>query len=82
MGWADRVGAAEVGKYADIVTVDGDPLANLKVLRQVTFVMKGGAIATNTGALSFNASGQRHRCGSDRWGDLLIRNRRRSRGRR
>ena len=44
LGWQDRVGAIEPGKYADLIAVDGDPLADLAVLRQVKFVMKGGAV--------------------------------------
>jgi imidazolonepropionase-like amidohydrolase len=42
LGWADRVGAIEPGKWADIVGVEGDPLKDVGVLKHVTFVMKGG----------------------------------------
>ena len=44
MGWADRAGSLAVGKYADIVAVPGDVLANLRVLENVGFVMKGGVV--------------------------------------
>jgi imidazolonepropionase-like amidohydrolase len=44
MSWQDRVGAVEPGKYADLIAVEGDPLSDLTVLRQVKFVMKGGTI--------------------------------------
>jgi imidazolonepropionase-like amidohydrolase len=44
MAWDDRIGALEAGKYADLIAVDGDPLADITVLRQVAFVMKGGAV--------------------------------------
>ena len=44
MGWEDRVGSLAVGKYADIVAVPGDALADLKSLEHVGFVMKGGVI--------------------------------------
>ena len=44
MGWQDRVGAIEAGKFADLVAVDGDPLADISVLQNVKFVMKGGAV--------------------------------------
>jgi imidazolonepropionase-like amidohydrolase len=44
MGWQDRVGAIEAGKYADLIAVEGDPLADIAVLQQVKFVMKGGAV--------------------------------------
>jgi imidazolonepropionase-like amidohydrolase len=42
MGWADRVGSIEKGKFADLIAVDGDPLQDVSVLQHVEFVMKGG----------------------------------------
>ena len=47
LGWSDRVGTLEPGKFADVVAVDGDPLANVRVLENVSFVMKGGAVVKN-----------------------------------
>ena len=47
LGWAGKVGAIEPGHYADIIAVSGDPLANVRVLEAVKFVMKGGAVARN-----------------------------------
>jgi imidazolonepropionase-like amidohydrolase len=44
LGWSDKVGAIEPGKYADIVAVNGDPLSDITVLQHVEFVMKGGAV--------------------------------------
>lgn len=44
MGWADRVGSIETGKYADLIAVSGDPLADITELQRVTFVMKGGKV--------------------------------------
>jgi imidazolonepropionase-like amidohydrolase len=44
MGWQDRVGAIEVGKFADLIAVDGDPLTDIRVLAKVRFVMKDGKI--------------------------------------
>ena len=44
MRWEDRVGSIAAGKYADIIAVDGDALADLATLSHVTFVMKGGAV--------------------------------------
>jgi len=44
IGWPDDVGAIEAGKYADLIAVRGDPLADLTVLQHVTFVMKGGRV--------------------------------------
>ena len=42
LGWSDRVGTVETGKFADVVAVQGDPLADITRLEQVRFVMKGG----------------------------------------
>jgi imidazolonepropionase-like amidohydrolase len=44
MGWSDRVGALEPGKFADIVAVEGDPLEDISELERIQFVMKGGQI--------------------------------------
>ena len=43
IGWSDHVGSIEPGHFADIIAVDGDPLADTAVLEHVVFVMKGGA---------------------------------------
>jgi len=47
LGWQDRVGSLEKGKFADVIAVTGDPLANIEELQHVKFVMKGGAIVKN-----------------------------------
>ncbi|MGA7962760.1 MAG: amidohydrolase family protein [Candidatus Acidiferrales bacterium] len=47
IGWTDRVGAIEPGKLADIIAVQGDPLADVHVLENVHFVMKGGEVIKN-----------------------------------
>ena len=47
LGWADRVGSIEKGKYADLVAVSGDPLADITEVQRVKFVMKGGQIIRN-----------------------------------
>jgi imidazolonepropionase-like amidohydrolase len=45
LGWSDRVGSIQAGRFADIVAVNGDPLADIKQLENVAFVMKGGVVA-------------------------------------
>ena len=47
LGWSDKVGSIEAGKWADIVAVDGDPLSDVTTLQQVKFVMKGGEVVKN-----------------------------------
>ena len=47
IGWTDRVGTIEEGKFADIIAVQGDPLADVRVLENVRFVMKGGEVIKN-----------------------------------
>jgi imidazolonepropionase-like amidohydrolase len=47
LGWQDQIGSLEKGKYADLVAVAGDPLADIAELQRVRFVMKGGKIIRN-----------------------------------
>ncbi len=44
MGWADRVGSIEPGKWADIIAVRDNPLENIRTLESVAFVMKAGRV--------------------------------------
>jgi imidazolonepropionase-like amidohydrolase len=41
------IGSIEPGKFADIVAVEGDPLADITVMEKVVFVMKGGEVYAN-----------------------------------
>jgi imidazolonepropionase-like amidohydrolase len=47
MGRQNKVGSIESGKYADIIGVSGDPLADITQLEHVKFVMKGGQVVKN-----------------------------------
>jgi imidazolonepropionase-like amidohydrolase len=47
LGWQDRVGAIEPGKFADLVAVGGDPIADITELERVRFVMKDGHVVRN-----------------------------------
>ncbi len=47
IGWADRVGSLEKGKYADVIAVSGEPLADVTELQRVKFVMKGGRVVVS-----------------------------------
>jgi len=47
LGWSDKVGAIEPGKWADMIAVDGDPLQDVTTLQHVKFVMKGGDVVKN-----------------------------------
>lgn len=44
MGWQNDIGSITKGKFADLVAVAGDPLADISELKRVTFVMKGGKV--------------------------------------
>jgi len=47
LGWSDKTGTVEAGKWADLVAVSGDPLKDITQLQKVKFVMKGGAVFKN-----------------------------------
>src|SRR6202790_4086438 len=47
LGWGDKAGTIEAGKWADMVAVSGDPLKDIKELENVKFVMKGGSVYKN-----------------------------------
>jgi imidazolonepropionase-like amidohydrolase len=47
MGWSDQVGTLEPGKFADLVAVNGDPLADVHILEKVKTVVQGGVVIKN-----------------------------------
>jgi imidazolonepropionase-like amidohydrolase len=44
IGASDRIGSIQAGRFADIVAVSGDPLADITELERMKFVMKGGKV--------------------------------------
>ena len=44
LGRTAEVGTVEAGKYADLIAVSADPLADVRALENVGFVMKGGKV--------------------------------------
>lgn len=44
LGLKDKVGSIKVDKFADIIAVDADPLADVTSLTKVNFVMKSGKV--------------------------------------
>jgi imidazolonepropionase-like amidohydrolase len=47
IGWSEKVGSLDKGRYADLVAVDGNPLSDVRILESVKFVMKGGVVSRN-----------------------------------
>lgn len=47
LGWSDRIGTIEAGKYADMVAVSTDPTQDVTTLEHPVFVMKGGVVYRN-----------------------------------
>jgi imidazolonepropionase-like amidohydrolase len=47
IGWSDDIGVLETGKFADLIAVEGDPIADITQLQHVKFVMKGGQVIKN-----------------------------------
>jgi imidazolonepropionase-like amidohydrolase len=47
MGWSNQVGSVQTGRFADIIAVEGDPLADISALERVRFVMKDGKVVRN-----------------------------------
>jgi imidazolonepropionase-like amidohydrolase len=45
--WDDQVGSIEKGKFADIIAVAGNPIADINEMLRVRFVMKGGVVVRN-----------------------------------
>ena len=44
IGKPEQFGSIRAGKFADIIAVDGDPIADIRQLEHVTFVMKEGVV--------------------------------------
>jgi len=47
LGWQDRVGVIEAGRFADLIAVSDDPVADITELERVRFVMKNGEVVRN-----------------------------------
>ena len=44
MGWDDRIGSLQPGRFGDVIAVKGDPLADVTRLQEVAVVIKGGLV--------------------------------------
>ena len=47
LGWQDKIGAIEPGKFADLIGVTRDPITDITELERVRFVMKNGEVVKN-----------------------------------
>jgi imidazolonepropionase-like amidohydrolase len=47
LGWQDKIGAIEPGKFADLVAVTGDPVTDITELERIRFVMKNAEVVRN-----------------------------------
>jgi imidazolonepropionase-like amidohydrolase len=56
----DRIGAIRPGLQADLIAVAGDPVANIKLLQDVRFVMKGGKVVKDIQGSADQGSARRH----------------------
>jgi imidazolonepropionase-like amidohydrolase len=56
IGWADKVGSIEKGKYADIIAVPGDPTQDITMMAKVGFIMKGGDVIRSAGSRGWGGS--------------------------
>jgi imidazolonepropionase-like amidohydrolase len=52
--WVKQIGTIEKGKYADVIAVSGDPLADISEMQRVRFVMKGGYVVKNESPFTRN----------------------------
>lgn len=57
MGINDQTGSLSVGKLADIIALDENPLEDIEALRTASFVMKGGDIYKQNGVYQFEPTG-------------------------
>ena len=55
LGWEERVGTLQAGRYADVIAVPGDPTKDIAQMTKVSFVMKGGVVYKGAGAPSVAA---------------------------
>lgn len=44
LGMSEKIGSISKGKFADIIAIEGDPILDIKTMKNVAFVMKEGKV--------------------------------------
>ncbi len=75
LGLSERLGSVEVGKYADLIVIEGDPLSNITDSRNVRWIVKAGRLYEASALLDSvrGAMGPADASEADWWkGDLRL----------
>jgi imidazolonepropionase-like amidohydrolase len=72
LGWQDRIGAIEPGKFADVIAVAGNPIADITELERVQFVMRDGPGDQERSRFAITSTGRVQRSWNEQECDLFF----------